>query len=473
MRGNRYRGAWLLAACLALAPATVRGQGPGYAYAPADPQLPVPLGSTRPEDGGLFVYAGYAMYRQNVPLKSQLLAVRGFLTYDNTLQFNIQPPTAGNPNGEPRITRIYSLVNPDRIPFGAIPVSIFRDSNGRVQQVLVREDFQFPGDANPPLFFQPGQFVGSGREALNVHQLTGEDYYTPGFNLGFGWRFDDGSTLSLNWRYLTEAQYRAGATLVPINGTVGRDLSDSFLFAPVFNFPPEYSGPPGKIVTNTDPQPSPQVAYGIWNGASIMTIDFRQRFQQWDITYREPIYETEDYRLSGLVGPRFAWIWEKFTWRTTALGVDGDGNIVDEGPDNLAQYTNITSNRMYGAFTGCEQEFYMGRGFACHIRTELTLFMDSVKERAKYELANRYAGRPENKRSKREWTVVPGFNAQAGLMWYPTEFVQIYVGYDLLAFFNTRASPRPIDFDYSNINPRWTHVNRLIDGWNAGIAFTW
>src|SRR4051812_20650331 len=52
MRGKTIRGAWLLAfgLALALAPGQTRAQD-ATGYAPADPQIPLPLGSTRPEDG--------------------------------------------------------------------------------------------------------------------------------------------------------------------------------------------------------------------------------------------------------------------------------------------------------------------------------------------------------------------------------------------------------------------------------------
>jgi hypothetical protein len=461
MRGYSIRGAWLLAACVALLPASARGQSPDDAgvqlfavwpndstgpsgsevvfeepppyvargqaggspgYAPAHPQLPVPLGSTRPEDGGPYVWAQGLLYRQTNPLRNQPIAVRGFQASDSSL----------------------GLV--------------------------------------------PGTFVGSGRPALDVQNVNGQVGYQPGLELGAGWKFRDGSALSISWLNLTTAKYTHGVTSAAPNNSVGINLADSFLFSPVFNFPPEFSGPPNRITPQTInffnplPPPVPQInpgvqrtpsefaAYGIWNAASIMTIEFRQRFQQWDIMYREPIYETDDYRLSGIVGPRFAWFWERFKWRTTSIGQDLDGFISDTSPDNVAVYTNITSNRMYGAFTGCEQEFYMGHGFACHIKTEVALFMNSVKERAKYETENRFAGRPENKRAKREWTVVPGFNAAAGLMWYPTEFVQIFAGYEFLSFLNTLASRRPVDFDYSNLNPKWSSFSRCMDGFWINLA---
>jgi len=305
--------------------------------------------------------------------------------------------------------------------------------------------------------------------------LTGQDSYQPGFQIDIGWKFDDTAAVTFRWRYLSEAQYRAGATLAPPRGTYGPALADTFLFAPVFNFPPEYAGADFKVrptsVTGLQTNlVNPQAVFGIWNGASIMTIDFVQRYQQYDITYRDQVFETEDYRLSGLMGPRLAWIWERFKWTTTSIGQDVNGFISDTGPDNVAIYTNITSNRMYGAFIGCEQEAYIGHGFSCMLRTEVAALIDSVKERAQYETANRFAGRPENKRAKRDWTFVPQFYGQAGMMWYPTEFIQLYLGYELNSFFNTLASRRPIDPDYSNLAPKWSHVNRYFDGFAANIA---
>src|SRR5262245_31882569 len=42
-----------------------------FGYAPPPYTLPVPLYSTRPEDGGFFAAASYVQYRWNSPLKSQ------------------------------------------------------------------------------------------------------------------------------------------------------------------------------------------------------------------------------------------------------------------------------------------------------------------------------------------------------------------------------------------------------------------
>jgi hypothetical protein len=419
MRGKTFRGTWLLGAVLVLLPATARaeqpvmvpfnspitarGQAPDMipSYAPPDHPLPVPLGSTRPEDGGLYVWAEALLFHQPNKLQGQQLAVRGFVASDISLGV------------------------------------------------------------------QPGTFIGSSTPALNVNNLQGQDSYQPGMELGIGYKFKDGSSLSFSWFYLTNTNYSSAATLAaPFNNTLVT-LADSFLTAPVFNFPPEYSGPPGKIQF---PGASPFAAYGIWNGANIMTLQYQQRFQQWDITYRYPVIDSEDYRLSAVLGPRYAWIWEGFTWRTTSQGVDTAGNALS-GPEDVGTYTNVTSNRMYGAFAGCQNECYIGHGFAVMVDTRAALLLDSVKEIAKYETALKFQGFPERKRAKADWSVVPQFTGTLSMQWYPTEFIQIQVGYELMYFMNTLTSGRPVDFNYGNDDPHWNHVNRLFDGWRAGIAF--
>ena len=469
MRRKSFRGAWLLVAWLAFAPVTawgqsdapavawgqadapvvawvqsiddlwaapkaadaplrlpvVRGQSPVVeAYAPSSFTSPLPLGSTRPEDGGLFVSAQALYFTQSNPLKAQTVAIRGF-----------------------------------------------RDRDGTITGVVDR-------------------FVGSGVEALNVAQLTGSDTYVVGNEIDIGWKFADGSSVALNWMYLGEATYRAGATLSPRAGVLDQNLANSFLYADVHNIPPQYSGPdfkirfPARLVGANGQQPSSQAAFGIWNGASIMTIDFIQRFQQYEIVYREPIFETETYRLNGLVGPRYTWIWERFAWRTTAAegtsttidpitgNLVSTGIIVPQGPQNVALYTNIVSNRMYGAVAGCEQEYYLGHGIVFQLKVEGSLFVDSSKVRANYELADRFNGLPENKRAKRLWSIVPEADVTAGVMWYPAEFVQVYAGYQAMGFLNTLSARRPIDTDYSNLDPHYSGTARFLGGLRVGLGLT-
>ena len=247
---------------------------------------------------------------------------------------------------------------------------------------------------------------------------------------------------------------------------VGSRLENSFLSSPVFNYPNDFAGPFDKLGTGTGPPgPGPESAFGIWNGASIMTIEFEQRAQQIEATYRIPVFETETYRLSGLVGPRFFWIWERFRWVTTDL--DSTGNSL---PNFVGVYNNIVSNVMYGVHAGASNEWYIGHGFAVQLDLQVALFADSVKERADYELGNHFG--TMNKRQRREFVVVPEFSSMLGLQWYPHEGIQLMVGYDLLLFLNTIASPQPVDFDYGSLTPRYERVNRLFDGIQAGISFS-
>jgi hypothetical protein len=437
MRGKTFRGAGLLTAWLALtvglargeepykpgslvipfldspAPTCVRGQSYAPEYAPADPQLPIPLGSTRPEDGGLYLSTEFMFFRQNNPLKEQVVAIRGFQVSDNSI----------------------------------------------------------PGVA-------PGQFVGSGQVALDVAQLTGADSYQPGFRLGAGWKFSDNSALYVSFFFLTEANYHAGATLAPPGGNVGPALENTFLTSPVFNFPPDFAGPDNKSIqidqaTNTllATNPSAQAAFGVWNGASIMTLNYIQRFQEWDITYRQTICETEDSRVSGLIGPRFDWLWTTFQWRATSFGDDGTG-VITAGPQSTAVYSNVVSNRMYGAHAGCEYECYLGHGFAIQCQLDTALMMDFVRELSRYEFLERFQGLPESKRNKRIYNVVPEVQGVIGMMWYPWEFIQVHVGFQAMMFFNTIDARRPIDFDFSNLDPHYSTTYRLLDGFTAGVAIT-
>jgi hypothetical protein len=463
MRGKTFRGAWLLAAWGALAvggvrgqapapppagesdppllsfpapslapnlasspaPSVVRGQSPGQSqpYAPADPQLPIPLGSNRPEDGGLYLAAEYMFFRWNNPTKDQVVAVRGFQASDTSL-------------GVPQ-----------------------------------------------------GTFFGSGDVALHTAQLTGADSYEPGFRLTAGWHFgSDGSSLSVSYFYLADTKFTAAATLAAPGGNYGNDLSNTFLYSGVYNFPPEYAGPNFKVGlfvspnTAITPNASSQATYGVWNGASVMTLLQIMRFQEYEMTYRQPIFETENSRCSGLVGPRFDWIWDSFRWSSTGYGLINNpgagatGNTqpgdVFAGPQSTGVYSTYTSNRMYGVHAGCEYECYLGHGFATVCQLQVALLMDAIHEEAEYSLEDKFQGLPESKRGKRLWNIVPEVQGMIGLQWYPYEFIQFQVGYQAMAFFNTLADRIPIDFNYSNVNPHWSTVSRYFDGFTAGMGIT-
>jgi hypothetical protein len=403
MRGTTIWRGCLLAIGAALAPGLAFGQDQGgpvsfQGYAPMGDeksQLPIPVGNTQPDLGGLFLVGQYVMLRQTNPIQGQPIATRGFI-----------------------------------------------DEDGSITGV-------------------PGIHVGSGVIALDANQVSGPNGFQPGFRAGLGWRFGDGSAVSFDWMYITNATKIAAATLAPQGLNVGNNFSESFISAPVYNFPNNFAGPPDKLGVGDF-----EAAFGIWNAASIMTLSFQQRFNQAQITYRFPVYETECYRLSGLVGPRMVWLWEAFRWVTTDLPASGTPDF----DTDVATYNNIVSNVMYGVHAGTSQEWYIGHGFAVQLDLQAALFADSAALRADYQLGNHFG--VENKRSRREFAVVPEFQAMLGMQWYPHEGIQLMVGYNLMYFLNTIASPQPVDFDYGSLTPPYLRTNRLFDGIQAGITLS-
>lgn len=395
MRGKSKWGALLLAVLTVLTSGVAFGQPQGVLeYAPADPVFPLPLGSTRPEAGGLFFAGGFVFYHQTNPMRDQPIAYRGFISTNN-----------------------------DVAPIGTI--------------------------------------VGSSTPALNVQSTSGPASYQPGFKVEGGYKFADGSALTIGYLRLTEAHYSYGATLFPPGLQLGNLFQESFLFSPVAGFPNQFNGPFADVRDNNG-NSIDNGAAGIWNAADVMTISFEQRFQDVYATYRMPVWETECYRLSGLMGVRKTWIWERFLWRTTDLNEDGLA-----GPTDVAIYSNTVSNNLYGAFIGTEQEWYWGHGFAGILDLKATAYMDIVKEDVRYLLSDRSIG---SKRGKRDYYFVPEVEASAGIMWFPIEAVQIKIGYDVMAFFNTVSSPRPVDFDFNALNPGYSRTFRFFDGFQAAIA---
>jgi hypothetical protein len=309
----------------------------------------------------------------------------------------------------------------------------------------------------------PGTFVGSGTEALNTRDFSRQTYQ-PGFNVEIGYRFDNGMRLFFNYMQLVEAHASLGATLVPplFRGPPG--LADTFLSAPVFNFPPNFAGPARKVQGFGDYQ-----IYGIWNAASTMDIRIVQRYQEMNAGYRIPMLETDYSRLYGTAGGRFAWIFERFQWWT--FSYDLNGNV---RPQDTARYTNTLSQRMYGPFIGVGHEIFILNQFS--LSTDLTgaMLFEVAKMRAKYQLGENVPAdiATQSKFGREEFRIVPNINAAVNFWWYPVEGVQIRVGYQALMFFNTLHMNEPVGFNYGNIDPSYKVKEfRLLHGFNAGIGF--
>ena len=69
------------------------------------------------------------------------------------------------------------------------------------------------------------------------------------------------------------------------------DLSDTFLVAGVYNFPPQFSGPQLKTQFDTQPGNPGFNTYGIWNGATVMSIRYTQRYTQSEVGARMPLLQ--------------------------------------------------------------------------------------------------------------------------------------------------------------------------------------
>jgi hypothetical protein len=307
-----------------------------------------------------------------------------------------------------------------------------------------------------------GNFIGSHAPALDVNQVSGPGTFSPGFTAFLGWRFQSGLTVELAWTHITDIKYSATASLQPPTSN-GRFQADTFLTSPVYNYPLNYFGPGNQVGLGNVGATS-----GIWNAASVMTIDWLQRFEQAVLNFRYPLCMNECWRSYALFGPRAVIMWERFGWRTVATDVNGVA-----AADDQALYSNITSNRLYGVHLGCGNEWFMGNtpigGFACSVDLEAAALIDFVKSRVGWELGDRSTAAH---RSRNFLKFSPEVQANLSLWWYPYEGVQVRLGYDAMVFFNTMASQNPIDFNFGAIAPAINDgITRYIHGLNIGVAF--
>ncbi len=340
--------------------------------------------------------------------------------------------------------------------FGAF--TYYRQNNPLQDQPIAQRGFI---DADGSVTGTPGTFVGSLTSALDTGKVDGPTNYQPGFRVGLGWRWADGTTVEGYWMHWASAQSMASASLAPPFLRGGPNLADTYLSAPVYNFPSDFAGPQDDVI-GADGQP--HQAFGIWNAADVMTLKFTQRNEFFGVNWRVPMYETECWRTYGIIGPQFVWFWERFRWYTIDADLGGGASIADQ-----AIYTNIVSNRMYGLNIGIGNEWYLGNGLAVSLDLQAAGMLNVVKERAKYERADKGFA-PESKRARTDYTLVPELRGTANLFYYPMEGVQLKIGYDVMTFFNTVASPKPVVFDYGAMNPQYDRVFRILDGFEVGIS---
>jgi hypothetical protein len=354
----------------------------------------------------------------------------------------------------------------------------------------------------------PGTYLGSGVPALTTGQL-GRRSTAPGFNIGAGYKFDDGSSVHARILHTAGQTYNAGASLASQYARSRPDLADTFLTSGVFNFPPNFAGPrrktafegsqvyPGYFFINpttgnsidisgigfllpngnvvvsgsvgVDPIIVPArflgdgLFYGIWNGASNMTISYKKWYTEAEIGGRVPLFESNTSKIYGLGGARFHHFMERFKWLTQSYDLDGNS-----GPRDAAEYTNTLSQRMYGPYVGCGHEMYLGKRFSLSAELHGGAMLNVIKERAKYELLDNTI---QNKRSLTELQFSPTAGANMNLWWYPVKGVQMRVGYQANTFYNTKRMSEAIGFNYGAIDPGYsTQYFRMIHGVNVGLG---
>jgi hypothetical protein len=328
-------------------------------------------------------------------------------------------------------------------------------------------------DSNGVITGVPGTFIGTGADALNTQRM-GRREYQPGFRVEIGYKFDTGTRIYANYLQLYDAHYSAGATQATLGFRARPDLADTFLSAPVFNFTVPFGGSQFDTAFDTAANGGFNT-FGIWNAADVMDIKFVQRFQQAEIGLRTPMFATDYSSIYSLAGGRFAWFFERFTWRT--VDADNDptlgGTIAAPGrvtpPTSVAFYTNTLSQRMYGLFVGCGHEIYLGNMFSASLDLTAAAYMNVHKERAKYRLGD---DSTQSKFGREGFTVVPSATADFNLWFYPVEGVQLRLGYSGLTFFNTRYMREAVGYNFGNIDPNYgTRWFRLVHGFNVGIGF--
>lgn len=441
----RTRAGWIalvLTGGLALAPAVVRAQdqpgGLNISGREAGPVLPLPIYSSRPEAGGFYGAIEFIMYRQTRELGQQVIAKRGLVDVDGSVQADL----GGT----------FIIPAPD-----ADPIFV------------------------PGLPGAPGAFLGSGQVALRASDLNSQRTYQPGFATTLGYRFSDGSTFEARWRHVNAARYFAGADIIPPGFAVGAQMTETFLFAPVYNFPNNYAGQLQELGVG-----NPGATYGIWNAASSMTIEFMQRYDQADFMGKVPLRADDVSRTYLIASGRFAWIWERFQWRTVSQDAAGFAT-----PADVAIYNNIVSNRMYGPALGCQHDTNLGTfgrvgAFSLAFQADVATMLNVVKEYASYELGDEST---KSKRSVREYTFVPMVSGEIMLTWYPAAGIQVRLSWNSLMFMNTVYSPNPVSFNLGNIGkvndfgpgpntsfsqaPIWERRTlKYFDGINFGVALS-
>ncbi|MCU0705501.1 MAG: hypothetical protein MUF18_16125 [Fimbriiglobus sp.] len=360
-------------------------------------------------------------------------------------------------------------------PFAFMDATVYTQTWTLGRQVVAVRGLR---DTTGVLTGTPGTLIGSGTTALFTGDL-GRTEYAPGVNIGLGWKFDDGSSVHARIMHIAGQTWGASASLAAPYARSGPNLADTFLVSDVFNFPPQFGGPlrktafegtfvgrvidaagnviePGEIVPDG-------AFYGIWNGASNMSIEFKRWYTEAEIGGRTPLFESNSSKVYGIGGVRYHMFMERFRWLAQSFDLAGN-----TGGRFEATYDNILSQRMYGPYIGCSHDLYLKNNFSVSVDLTGEMLINFVRERAYYKLGDETV---QAKRARNAIDLVPAAGGSVNLWWYPVRGVQMRVGYTANTFFNTRNMDEPIGFNYGAIDPAYgRQAFRLIHGLNIGFG---
>ncbi len=290
---------------------------------------------------------------------------------------SVPSQSSGIANRLPSVINPLPTGNPGSSGFWAASEFVFLTQSRAIgDQIVAYRGFI---DAQGLITGTPGTYVGSGAVALSTSAL-GQASYAPGYRFYVGWKNEDGTSIYASFMQSLDTRRTAGATLVPPGFRGPPSLADTFLVSPVYNFPTDYAGP---LVESNADLVTPGNMYGIWNGATEMTIDYYQRYTEGEIVCRTPIFQTDYSRVYVTAGARYAWFYDKFVWRTVDRDINGVAN-----PEDTAIYENYLSQRMYGPVFGCGHELYAGKALALSLDLSAAGLIDIDKELQKYKLGD-------------------------------------------------------------------------------------
>jgi hypothetical protein len=387
---------------------------------------PVPLGPARQD--GIYVAGEALAYRVNSSIKSQVLVRRGLID------------TAGN---------IFAEMTVDQNGTDDAPADDI---------VLI-----------PPQGV-PGRILGSNEVALRSDAVRHDDM-RPGLRLTIGYRFPNDVAIEGVFWHLPEHVRTATATILPPNLQQGDFFSRTFLYAPFFNVPIDFVGPANDVqqilvIHRTNPDVPDEIqtgdavpAYGIFNGAELFQIRFKQEFLNYELNLRFPLTLVDVIRTYATLGGRYLRAFERFELRVEDLSIDG-GSLVS------GQYRNAWTNNLFGLQAGYGGELYLGYGLAINGELRGGLFYDDFYARVEASSGG------FSLRSKHiDANFSPMFGLGLYLWWYPADFIAVRVGYEFTGFFNVRRAMEPVDFDLGSLNPPYRGTLLRFDGFTAGVAF--